>query len=516
MKRFAKVLVCVLAMALALGSCMASASMADPGAEKITLKVAGQRAALGKDWNDTVFVQQVEELFNIVLECQNYSDEEWKVQKGLIFASGDLPDLFLSGGFTLNEVADYGAQGFLLPLNDLIAEGGQYTQSVFERNAEAEQLMTSPDGNVYALLPGSAIPANMANRNWINAKWVENLGLEMPETLDALYDVLTAFKNQDANGNGDPDDEIPTSGRVLDEIVINALGIPTRSRDGFQVFLKDGVPTMLATDPLYKVYLEYMRKCYAEGLLDSATFVQTADELNAKMAEGRVGAYTSPAPWLYESPETAWDYQYFGGLTSEYSGEKIVGATSGIVAVGQAAITTANAYPERTFEFLDWLYSDEGSTLAFIGPEGVGWEWVDEATGEWKRVIPEDWTDTDEAYRGGVLTIIEVNMYRDENWKLFNPTGNNVWLYDQYTDYAAPYFTAVFPTLVFTEDEQDRVSMMQVDLDNYLKDATVRFIVGEEDIDAGWENFQATLQRMGAEEYVDIYAAAYGRLTGEQ
>lgn len=44
---------------------------------------------------------------------------------------------------------------------------------------------------------------------YINEGWLENLGLDRPKTLDDLYDVLKAFKEQDANGNGDPNDESP-------------------------------------------------------------------------------------------------------------------------------------------------------------------------------------------------------------------------------------------------------------------------------------------------------------------
>ena len=34
----------------------------------------------------------------------------------------------------------------------------------------------------------------------------------MPTTTDEYYEVLKAFKEQDANGNGDPNDEIPLAG----------------------------------------------------------------------------------------------------------------------------------------------------------------------------------------------------------------------------------------------------------------------------------------------------------------
>lgn len=49
----------------------------------------------------------------------------------------------------------------------------------------------------------------------INKSWLEKLGLEVPKTWDDLTKVLTAFKNDDPNGNGEAD-EIP--------MLINQLG----------------------------------------------------------------------------------------------------------------------------------------------------------------------------------------------------------------------------------------------------------------------------------------------------
>lgn len=45
---------------------------------------------------------------------------------------------------------------------------------------------------------------------YINTKWLENLGLEMPTTLEEPHSVLVAFKEQDANGNGDPTTKSPS------------------------------------------------------------------------------------------------------------------------------------------------------------------------------------------------------------------------------------------------------------------------------------------------------------------
>ncbi|MDR0730803.1 MAG: hypothetical protein LBF63_03980, partial [Treponema sp.] len=45
----------------------------------------------------------------------------------------------------------------------------------------------------------------------IRQDWLDRVGLKVPTTIDELHTVLLAFKQRDANGNGDPNDEIPLS-----------------------------------------------------------------------------------------------------------------------------------------------------------------------------------------------------------------------------------------------------------------------------------------------------------------
>ncbi len=70
---------------------------------------------------------------------------------------------------------------------------------------------TYPDGNIYSM-PGGKMHSRMhvtQGIQYINTQWLDNLGLEMPTTMEEFYDVLCAFRDEDANGNGDPNDEIP-------------------------------------------------------------------------------------------------------------------------------------------------------------------------------------------------------------------------------------------------------------------------------------------------------------------
>ena len=42
----------------------------------------------------------------------------------------------------------------------------------------------------------------------IRKDWVDKLGLAMPATTDELFEVLKAFQEQDANGNGEADEVV--------------------------------------------------------------------------------------------------------------------------------------------------------------------------------------------------------------------------------------------------------------------------------------------------------------------
>ncbi len=88
----------------------------------------------------------------------------------------------------------------LIPLNDLIKEHAPDLQKVLDNDAKFRSCATSLDGNIYF------IPKNLTLKSaefwWIRQDWLDKLNLQVPTTIDELYEVLTAFRNNDPNGNG--------------------------------------------------------------------------------------------------------------------------------------------------------------------------------------------------------------------------------------------------------------------------------------------------------------------------
>src|SRR5699024_41996 len=96
------------------------------------------------------------------------------------------------------------------------------TKRMFQQYPGSEGQITQLDGNIYSLpVVNECYHCSVPNKFWINKTWLDNLGLEMPTTLDEFYDVLVAFRDQDANGNGDPNDEIPFAGDYKDGWLTN-------------------------------------------------------------------------------------------------------------------------------------------------------------------------------------------------------------------------------------------------------------------------------------------------------
>lgn len=69
--------------------------------------------------------------------------------------------------------------------------------------------MTMSDGKIYALpYVEKCVHCENSSKMWVNKRWLDNLNMEIPTTVEEFENMLIAFKEQDPNGNGIAD-EIP-------------------------------------------------------------------------------------------------------------------------------------------------------------------------------------------------------------------------------------------------------------------------------------------------------------------
>ena len=134
----------------------------------------------------------------------------------LLLAAGDMPDI-VGGHLIQQPVNQYGPEGAFVPLNDLVDEHAPNIKAFWDEQPGPARRRSRPiDGNYYYI---PYLPDGKYGRAWfIRQDWLDALGLEQPQNVDELYDVLVAFRDQDPNGNG-VKDEIPYFARQWEEVI---------------------------------------------------------------------------------------------------------------------------------------------------------------------------------------------------------------------------------------------------------------------------------------------------------
>ncbi|MFD0716020.1 extracellular solute-binding protein [Paenibacillus sp. GCM10027626] len=481
--------------------------------EPITMKMMGYKHPIHGPWEEMIFFKEMEKRTNIKFVFDTPPSEGYEEKKNLAFASGEVPDVFFGANLTPGEEIKYGSQGVLLPLEDLIEEHAPNIKAMFEEMPDVKQSVTTPDGHIYALPHVNKASIAVAPTTWVNGDWLNNLNItELPTTVEGLYELLKNFKDNDANKNGQAD-EIPlgTNNKMKDfhSVILPAFGVWGR-----EVYVDDdGKVHYGAMTDGYKAYLQFMNRLWKEKLVDPASYTDTFTEMSAKGKENKVGMFVHAAPFLgfkVDKPEDNLKYPVLPALSSDINPTNTAAISAGIVR-GVFAITSQNPDPVRTIQWVDYLYSKEGSIFVHYGPEGDLWEYADKEKGLRKYIEPANGMNTEE-YRGTLTPDVGTPLpkwVRPEVERGWDDVGHEH-RFKETEEKIMPHARLPFPLIYFTAEEQDQIDVISTDLKTYLDSMEAKFITGQESFDK-WDNFINTLKKMNIEQYVEINQAAYDR-----
>lgn len=486
--------------------------------EKITMTMVAPGLGIN-EWNDMDFIKDYEEKTGIHMDITTPPQSEFKTKLNLDFASGDIPDVIYAGGpNTLNAAAevDYGSQGLLAPLEDLIPEYAPNFNKLMEENPEIKKSITTTDGHIYAIPHINEGPTSkwIMGPVWYNGEWLNNLGVEeLPKTTDEFYDLMVRFKNEDPNGNGEAD-EIPISD-------VNFGGIrhwfmPAFGLKGWGVQVNDNKVSYSFTDPGFRGYLEFMHKLYANGLIDQEIFSQSKEQLQAKGQDDRLGVFQEWYSYFITGRDEseAINDPMFAPLTSEYQKDPVMPIVTGIKR-GSFAISSKNPSPEAALRWIDTFYTKEGFDYLYYGPEGSYWVWNDDKTVKEYSDAAKN-SDDPEKYRGYVTPAygITVPAYSVPLDPIGGETDSsfNDFIEKETEEKILNNGEIIFPLTYLTNEENEEVSDITVELETYMKENEAQFINGSKELnDQTWQEYLDTMNKIGAERLIEIYQAAYDR-----
>lgn len=72
------------------------------------------------------------------------------------------------------------------------------------------------------------------------------------------------------------------------------------------------------------------------------------------------------------------------------------------------------------------------------------------------------------------------------------------------------------PDVSLTAEEQEEYAAASADVDTYLDETLIKFVIGELDVDndAVWAEYISSLESLGVDTMIEIYEAAYERYLG--
>lgn len=538
-----------LAMATMFSSSALAYTVSEPGQlpvvdEVVEYTICAPDTTYVCDLNENTLTPWIQEKTNIKINFEEIPDTEWDTKVNLLIASDELPDAFIYGSFSAAELADYGSQGVFLALNDIIEEHGYYVKQVFDQQEALPGAYTALDGNIYTLPDiNECYHCFYSVRAWINQQWLTNLGLEYPNTVDEFVNVLRAFKEQDANGNGDPNDEIPFSGNATswNSTIYPFLLNSFLHYDTSNLSVKeDGTVIFTPIQPEFKEGLQWIASLIDEGLIEKEALTQTEEQLKTKGSNldiALLGGFTSAVWWSGVGSDNG-----EGSRCREYSGLSPLEGPNGVrispwagtgFNMGNSVITTACEDPVPLFKMLDYMLSDEATLRSQVGELGVDYNEPDEGApginGKPALYAKIPTSTNSGGTTGDESTTAMQNVFpsnRTSDFRLGEQADysdpETQWqqeprLYNESATYFAPYADEhmMYPGAVnLTAEESEKINFMKTQINDYVKENIVLFLAGEKSFDTDWDSFIAEFDNLKLDEYMELRQMAYTRQYG--
>ena len=462
---------------------------------------------------DRPMLKLLSEQTNVDVDWQIFPYEVAVERKNLLLNSGDYPDVIAGWLLGTSDMVKCGSkEKIFIPLDELFDKyAPKITEVLNMNNIRAD--MTLPDGHIYN--PPYPIPEpQLIHGPWINKVWLDNLNLEMPTTMDELYDVMVAFRDNDPNGNG-RQDEIPFSSR-MDHFYkwFSFFGYPS-SEDG--LWMVDGKPTYTSNMDYYKEAIKYFHRLYEDGLMDPELFTQDSATYNNKgKAEDAVYGVCilyypgDITPGVGEDGLNIRgdDYVPLPPLTSSTTDNPMWqrGSTGLTLFRTQWAITDNAKNPATIVRWLDNLYQTENSTQAWYGVFGVTSEF--NADGVLEKLPKTDVTGASDysEWIGSMPKYVDIQTWNniirspaDQQSQDSNDALDATW---------ANNMLEMNPATWLSVEDSNAIATIQTDIRNYVQQKRAEWITGSADVDAEWDAYVAQLDNLGLPTLIDVLSKA--------
>ena len=340
---------------------------------------------------------------------------------------------------------------------------------------------------------------------WVRQDWLDELGMEKPETLDEFTAMLEAFQAEMG---------ATEALTVLSSGTLGSVGATFGSNPG-GIIIVDGEATYSDITENTREYLRYMNQLYEAGLI-SSDFMSYTDSSTKPpedvVLNGLTGVFNEDVASITNYTNMV-EGMELTALQSplQTSGELLDNGPYAVLVSSQynISIATTCEYIEEALQYIDYLFTEEGMILANYGIEGITYD-----------VIDGVYTFKDEILNDplGFQISLSINIcpgfVRMIDWDVTYLTYNeaqkeavDIWM----TAYGSSDATFPQDYVTYTTEESETISALESDISTYCEECRLKFIIGDMDLDTEWDDYVANVEAMGVAELETVYQAAYTR-----
>ena len=474
----------------------------------IWLGTAPDLSDVVNNMEEFVIFRELEKITNVGWDATMVSFMAEAEQFQLMVAGGDYTDVVCKAVDNYNGTVDDAIEDdFLIDLAPYIPENMPNLTRWFQQYPELRKQITSVDGAIGAFPKLYKEYSDGSSGGTIRADWLQDLGLDAPKTYDDMYNILNEFRDK--------------KGATAPLAIAMPSGVQAELLAGYNIsggfYQVDGEIRFGAIQPEFKDYLTMMNKWYTEGLVDELFLTNSYESLvdMSPVLNGTCGIWygTAAQAISYMISSSADPNMRITGVTNVTPDGSMahIGEVGSVFDSHLWSVTTVCQDPEVICQYIDYVYSDEGTLLANYGVEGETFTYVDGVP----RLTDLVLNNPDYSY-GAAMNIFVCDRMTPAPFVIDEDRVRADYIEDQldaievWNNCNDGLYNLPRSGLTLSTEESNKYYELYPDIETYMDENIVKFIVGDKDL-SEFDAYVDALIGMGIEDCVAVEQSAYDR-----
>ncbi len=475
-------------------------------------------------WNSLPRLKEISAATGCTIDFHEVSQTGATEQFNLMIASGDMTDIIQAADYYVGGLGAAYDDEVILDLSDIIAENAPiYYDLLMNHTNDATKDTVLTDGKHLSMNTlKDEVVSDMGLV--IRGDWLEELGMEVPTTLDEFTDVLYAMKEKydcEQTLFVNPSGEIQYMDGVFGVSIFKVNG----STD-IAPYVMDGEVTSALLSDDYREFIEYTRQLIADDVIYKDFYTNSGDDMDTwgMVSAGETAVWRIGADSMHKVAEYTENPDAFAlpiPKLVKNEGDKYMFGNQVAYADNKGySLTNCCEEPEMALQFFDWFFTDEGVLISNYGLEGETFTYDENGKPAYSDFILNNPNPNLHMMFAVILnTFNQAPMYNivSKMWVGYTPEAEEA--IHLWSDTSNDDSSRALPTAAaLSTEETSQISNEITAVISYASEELLKFMTSATELnDENWEAFKENCLNQGLDKCLEVYNTAYQQyLSGER